>query len=156
MKIRKGNLKDILHIKRCLVDSWVEHAKQVPDLLDENRMRNSDVEAYYEKCLKSNNCLVLIAEVDGKFSGFQRADVQEISKFFKHSKILYLDDVYVLPEFRKMGIARALVLEVEKIARKRGIKRLQSRIYTFNKPAQNLLKSLGYTMPHSTWDKTLE
>lgn len=155
--IRSGTPQDIPEIKKCLIDSWVEHAKQVPELLDEERMGQSDVEGYYKKAFDNpGKSFVFVAEVDGKFSGFQKADIQEIPSFFKHNRILYLDDGYVLPKFRRMGIATKLIQEAEKKAKELGIKRLQARVYTFNKPTQNLFAKLGYSSPHATWDKVLE
>ncbi|KKR70987.1 MAG: Diamine N-acetyltransferase [Candidatus Woesebacteria bacterium GW2011_GWA2_40_7b] len=102
-----------------------------------------------------NTSFVIVAEVDGKFAGFQRADIQEIPSFFKHNKIFYLDDAYVLPEYRRMGIATLLIKEAEKIAKQNKIQRLQGRVYTFNKPVQNFLLRLGYKSPHAIWDKVI-
>jgi len=156
IKIRKGIIKDILKIKECLIASWVDHARHVPELLDEERMKESDIEGYYKEAFEnSKNSFVIVAEVDGKFAGFQRADIQKIPDFFKHSKILYLDDAYVLSKFRKKGIATLLIKEAEKIAKKNKIKSLQGRVYTYNKPIQNLLTKLGYTFPYSTWNKVI-
>ncbi|KKP48362.1 MAG: GNAT family acetyltransferase [Candidatus Woesebacteria bacterium GW2011_GWA1_33_30] len=156
IKIRKGNIDNIPQIKKCLIVSWVDHAKNVSELLDEERMRKSDIEGYYKKAFDNvKEAFILIVEVDGKFAGFLRADIQKIPDFFKFNNILYLDDCYVLPEFRRMGIATFLIKEAEKIARKNKIKRLQGRVYSYNKSIQKLLVKLGYTSPHSTWDKVL-
>lgn len=155
-KIRKAYINDIPFIKECLISSWVEHAKNEPGLLDEERMKQSDVESYYKKALESKDSFVLIAEIGDKKVGFLRADIKRIPNFFKHNRILLLDDTYVSPKYRRMGVARKLTLEIENIAKKQGIRRIQSRIYTFNKPMQNLRRSMGYRSPHSTWDKVLE
>jgi len=154
--IRRGTAEDIPAIKVCLIDSWVEHARHEPNLLDEERMRASNVEAYYEAALSDPNAHVLVAERDGQFAGFIRADVQEIPNFFKHNRILFLDDVCVVPEYRHQGIARSLLQEIESVARELSIQRLQGRVYAFNTPAQHLLREMGYTSPHATWDKVLE
>lgn len=156
VKIRKGTPKDIPQIEACLIDSWVEHAIHEPELLDKERMEKSDIDGYYKKAFEnSKTSFVIVAEVDGKFVGFQRADIQEIPAFFKDNRILYLDDLCVLPEFRRMGIATLLIKEAEKIANQNKIKRLQGRVYTFNKPVQKLLTGLGYRSPHATWDKVI-
>lgn len=156
-KIRKGTRDDIPEIKKCLIDSWVNHAKNVSNLLDEDRMRKSDIDGYYKKAFANpETSFIFIAEVDGKFAGFQRSDIQEIPNFFKYNKILYLDDIYVLPEFREQGIATKLIQESEKKAKELGIKRLQARVYSFNKPTQKLLSKLDYSSPYATWDKLLE
>jgi GNAT superfamily N-acetyltransferase len=154
--IRQGTEEDILLIKPYLLDSWVMHARNEPKLLDEDRMKKSDIEKYYKDALKNKDSHFLIAEVDGQIVGFIRVDVKTIESFFRDSKILYLDDVYVVKAFRRSGVARALIGEAHKIAKSENIKRLQARVYTFNKPMQNLLISMGYTMPHSTWDKVID
>lgn len=156
VEIRSGRPDDIAQIKQCLVDSWVDHARKEPDLLDEERMRNSDIEGYYQKCFESDKCHVLVAESGGQFAGFIRGDVQEIPNFFRDNKILYLDDTYVLPQYRRQNIARTLIQGMENLAKQKGIRRIQCRVYTYNEPVQSLLKSMGYQMPHSTWDKILK
>lgn len=154
--IRKGTPEDIPFIKKCLVDSWVKHAKHEPGLLDEERMRQSDVESYYKKALESEDSVVLIAEIENERAGFIRADVKQIPDFFKENRIFYLDDTYVVLKFRRKGVARTLTLKIEEIAKQRGIKRIQSRIYTYNKSMQKLRRSMGYRSPHATWDKVLD
>jgi GNAT superfamily N-acetyltransferase len=154
IKIRRGRREDFPIIKDCLIYLWVEHARQEPGLLDEERMRASNVEDYYQECLdEPDEHSLFVAEVDGEFAGFIRADIKKIPSFFKHPEILYLDDLYVLPEFRRKGVARSLIQRAEKLAREKGIERLQARVYSFNKEAQELLKSMGYHSPHGTWDK---
>ena len=150
---RKAKPSDLAAIKSGLIDSWTEHARREPTLLDEEQMRNVGVESYYKDAFESDKTFVFVAEVDGKFAGVQRADIQEIPHFYKDNKILYLDDAYVSPEFRGQGIIGALIKEVEKVAKERGIKRIQTRVYTYNKPMQRALEKLGYHMPHSSWDK---
>ena len=154
VNIREATSKDIPTIKECLIDSWTTHAKNVPDLLDEGRMRNSKVEEYYKKALKKPDAsFIFIAEVEGEFAGFIRADVQEIASFFKYPRILFIDDVYVLEKFRRKGVANLLIKNVEKIAKEKGIKRIQARVYSFNEPTKKLLESSGYSSPYATWDK---
>ena len=156
LHIRKAKISDLPIIKECLIDSWVEHAQNEPGLLDEQRMREVDVEGYYKEAFDSDKTVVFVAEIEGKFAGVQRADIQEIPHFYKDNKIFYLDDAYVVREYRGRGIVRKLIKEVEKVAKERGIKRIQARVYTYNKPMQRALEKLGYHIPHSTWDKLLK
>lgn len=153
--IRKGNLEDIENIKKSLIDSWVNHAKKVPSLMSVSRMKKSDIDSYYKKAFLNPDSYVLVAEVNSNFAGFLRADIKEIEPFFKDNKIIYLDDTFVLPKYRKIGIAKKLLSEVEEIAKKKKIKRLQAKVYTFNKITQKMLTKLDFTMPYSTWDKII-
>src|SRR5947209_11206311 len=65
----------------------------------------------------------LIAECDGHTAGLALY-------FFNYSTWisrdgLYLEDLYVRPEFRRLGVARALMGELASIAKDRGCGRLQ-------------------------------
>jgi diamine N-acetyltransferase len=158
MKIRKAKKSDIPKIKPYLLEMWIEHARNVPTLLDEDRMKNSDIDAYYGECFKlenTNKYIVLVAQEGREFAGFIKADLQEIANFFKDNLIYYIDDIYVVPKYRRHSVAKKLVNELEKIAKRQGIKRIQGRIYSFNKVSQQCFSKLGYSMPHSTWDKLI-
>lgn len=154
--IRKGRSTDLPLFKDHLINMWVEHAQKEPDLLVEEQMRKVDVEAWYKDAFDSDKTVVFVAEVDGNFAGIVRADIDEIPKFFKDNIIFYLDDAFVLSEYRGRGIIRTLIQEVEKAAKEKGIKRIQVRVYSYNKPMQKALEKCGYSMPHSTWDKVIK
>jgi len=84
MEIRLGTLEDMPQIKQGLVDSWVEHARHEPGLLDEEIMRQSDIGGYYQPCFDPqtrDQHLVLIAKQDGQFAGFIRADLDHLHLF---------------------------------------------------------------------------
>lgn len=156
MEIRRGRPADLPEIKKCLIDSWVTHAQHEPDFLDEERMRSSDIETYYHKCFGSENCFILIAEDDNKMRGFARVDIQQIQDFFKHTKVLFVDDIYVPQEYRGQHIASLLLKEIEKIARELDIKWIKARIYTWNLAAQRLFESSQFHPLYAEWFKALE
>jgi len=114
------------------------------------------VEEYYGEALDSANSHVLIAELEGQRAGMIRADEDEVADFFKDKQILYIDDAAVEENFRRKGVAQALYDEVEKIAKEKGIKRIEGRVYAYNEPIQELLKKRGYRSPYATWVKVLE
>ncbi len=154
--IRKAVPEDLPAIKAGLIDSWTEHARKEPDLLDEEDMRNVNVESYYKDAFESDESIILVAEDGNNFAGIIRADISEIPHFYKHNKILYLDDVYVSPKYRGHGIVGKLISEVETFAKERGINRIQARVYTYNSAMQKALTRAGYHAPHSTWDKVIQ
>ena len=157
IKIRKGQTDDISQIKDHLIGLWVEHAKNEPDLLDENKMRDTDAEGHFRKCLANpDKNFVFVAEDNGKVVGFLASYIDKIPDFFEHPTILYLDEIFVLPDYRRKGVARSLIQEAEKIAKEKGIKRIQARIYTFNTGMHKFMESVGYHVPYATWDKTLK
>jgi GNAT superfamily N-acetyltransferase len=83
----------------------------------------------------------LIAEHDGTPAGFA-------FYFFNYSTWLghpglYLEDLFVHPEFRGMGIGKALLQRVAAIAVEKGCKRLQWQVLDWNTPAIDFYRSLG-------------
>lgn len=56
---------------------------------------------------------------------------------------LYLEDLFVKPEFRGRGIGKALLLHVAKLANQRGCGRMEWTVLDWNQPAIHLYESLG-------------
>lgn len=61
-------------------------------------------------------------------------------------KSLYLDDLFVLPEYRSNGIGKALLSELQSIARTENCKRIRWQVLDWNTPAIEFYKSLGATI----------
>jgi GNAT superfamily N-acetyltransferase len=84
---------------------------------------------------------VVIAEVDGRPAGFALY-------FFNYSTFLarpglYLEDLFVKPEFRGHGTGKTLLLHLAKIANARGCGRLEWAVLDWNEPAKGFYRSLG-------------
>ena len=83
----------------------------------------------------------LIAEWDGKPAGFALY-------FFQYSTwegrpALYLEDLFVRPEFRKNGIGRAFFTRLAQIAVEKHCTRFQWEVLDWNQPAIDFYESLG-------------
>jgi GNAT superfamily N-acetyltransferase len=84
---------------------------------------------------------VVIAEVDGRPAGFALY-------FFNYSTFLakpglYLEDLFVQPEFRGAGTGKALLLHLAKIANARGCGRMEWSVLDWNEPAKGFYRKLG-------------
>jgi GNAT superfamily N-acetyltransferase len=87
---------------------------------------------------------VLIAEVDGRTAGMAL-------HFFNYSTWgsrdgLYLEDLYVRPEFRRVGVARELMIALARIGHERGCGRFQWVVHSKNAAAVRFYESLGARM----------
>ena len=83
----------------------------------------------------------VIADVDGTPAGFALY-------FFNFSTFLaqpglYLEDLFVRPEFRGQGIGKALLLHLAKLANERGCGRMEWCVLDWNQPAIEFYESLG-------------
>jgi GNAT superfamily N-acetyltransferase len=63
---------------------------------------------------------------------------------------IYLEDLYVRPEFRGAGIGRALLVHLARLARERGCGRLEWSVLDWNEPAIEFYKSIG-AVPMNEW-----
>lgn len=62
---------------------------------------------------------------------------------FRAQPSLYLEDLFVLPEFRGRGIGKALMAAVARAAVERGCGRLEWSVLNWNTPAIGFYRSLG-------------
>lgn len=56
---------------------------------------------------------------------------------------LYLEDLFVKPEFRGQGLGKALLLHLAKLANARGCGRMEWTVLDWNQPAIDFYESLG-------------
>ena len=63
---------------------------------------------------------------------------------------LYIEDIFVLPEFRRRGIGKAIFTELARIALQRGCGRLEWSCLDWNTPSIAFYKSLG-AIPMDEW-----
>ena len=83
----------------------------------------------------------LIGEIDGKPAGFALF-FHNFSTFLGRPGI-YLEDLYVRPEFRGSGLGRALLVYLARVAQERGCGRLEWSVLDWNEPAIGFYKSVG-------------
>lgn len=56
---------------------------------------------------------------------------------------IYLEDLYVKPEFRGKGIGRAMLVYLAGLAKERGCGRLEWSVLDWNEPAIRLYRGIG-------------
>ena len=83
----------------------------------------------------------LIAEHDGQSAGFALY-------FFNYSTWMgqpgiYLEDLFVHPEFRGLGIGKALLKQVAAVAVEKGCQRLQWEVLDWNATAIDFYRAMG-------------
>jgi len=84
---------------------------------------------------------VLIAEADGSAQGF--ALFFHNFSTFEGRPGIYLEDLFVRPEARGLGLGKALLAELARIAVARNCARLEWWVLDWNEPSIGFYKSLG-------------
>jgi GNAT superfamily N-acetyltransferase len=90
----------------------------------------------------------VFAEVAGKPVGF--ALFFHTFSTFRGEPGIYLEDLFVEPEFRGQGIGKALLAHLARLAVERGCGRLEWAVLDWNEPAIGFYRSLG-ARPLDDW-----
>lgn len=123
----------------------------IKELADYEKMLDEVVadEATLEEWLfDKQKAEVIFAVVDGREIGFALF-FHNFSTFLGHAGI-YLEDLYVMPEFRGKGYGKAILKKLASIAVERGCGRLEWWCLDWNKPSIDFYLSLG-AEPMSDW-----
>ncbi len=91
---------------------------------------------------------VVIAEVDGQPAGF--ALFFHNFSTFLGQRGLYLEDLYVKPEFRGLGLGRRLMIHLAQLALARDCGRFEWWVLDWNAPAIAFYRELG-AQPMDEW-----
>ena len=91
---------------------------------------------------------VIIAEVDGEPAGFALF-FHNFSTFLGR-RGLYLEDLFVRPQFRGLGLGKRLMVHLAKLAVERDCGRFEWSVLDWNAPAIALYRELG-ALPMDEW-----
>ena len=110
--VRNYEPKDLQDLERFVVGLQDYESQLEPDRLPGNQV----FEKYTKELLDTNKVFVL--EVDNKAVGFCAARIEHDDEIIsKINQFIYLSDIYIEPEFRKMGLSKSLFKKVEEYAR---------------------------------------
>ncbi len=84
---------------------------------------------------------VILAEFNGEVAGFALF-FHNYSTFLTQPGI-YLEDIFVLAQYRQQGIGKALLTRVAQIAVERNCGRLEWSVLDWNEPAQAFYRRMG-------------
>lgn len=123
----------------------------IKELADYEKMLNEVVateEILHEWIFEKNKAEVIFAMEDGKEIGFALF-FHNFSTFLGRAGV-YLEDLYVMPEYRGKGYGKALLKQLAKIAVERGCGRLEWWCLDWNQPSIDFYRSLG-AVPMDDW-----
>lgn len=90
----------------------------------------------------------LICEIDGRVAGYA-VFFTSYSTWVGRSG-LYIEDLYISPDFRGRGAGKALIQSIAKMAVERRCARLEWSVLDWNQPAIDFYLSTG-ALPQSEW-----
>ena len=123
----------------------------IRDLADYEKMLDqveATEELLKEWIFEKKKAEVIFVLEDGKEAGFALF-FHNFSTFLGRAGI-YLEDLYVCPEYRKKGYGKALIRELARIAKERGCGRLEWWCLDWNQPSIDFYLAMG-AEPMKDW-----
>ena len=141
LKIRPASAGDAELILRFITDLAIYENAEEAVVATSADIRNSLFAPH-------STAHAVICEIDSRAAGFA-------VYFFNYSTWLgknglYLEDLYVAPEFRGLGAGKALLKHLAQIALSRNCGRLEWSVLDWNEPAIGFYHSLG-ARPQTEW-----
>ena len=138
--IRFATREDVPEILR-FINELAEYEKMADEVVADEKLLE-------EWIFDKKKAEVIFVLHDGKPAGFALF-FHNFSTFLGRAGV-YLEDLYVSPEYRKMGYGKELLVALAKIARERGCGRLEWCCLDWNQPSIDFYKSLG-AVPMDIW-----
>ena len=132
------------HIEKCdakMIPQWV--ALRIALWPDEDReILAQDAPGM----LGRPDMLVLVGREGDAVAGFVEAAIRrDYVNGCQTSPVAFVEGIYVRPDYRGRGVARALVVAVEGWAREQGIKELASDVLLDNQQSHAMHQALGFS-----------
>ena len=128
-----------------LILQFIRHLAEYEKMLD---LVVADEAMLADQLFRQKNAEVIFAVEDGVEVGFALF-FHNFSTFLGRAGI-YLEDLYVKPEYRGRGYGKGLLKQLAKIAVERGCGRLEWWCLDWNKPSIDFYRSLG-AVPMDGW-----
>jgi len=128
--IRKAEESDFVQIN-ALFKEFAEFQNSPEKMINSVEMMKAEKDFF--------DCFV-VEKPDGKIIGYA---VFFFCYFTWTGKALYMDDLYIKPNFRGSGIGTRLINKVVRYAIETGCHKVRWQVSDWNKPAINFYKKLG-------------
>ncbi len=147
--IRNLTSNDYEAVKNIISELDKMHVENRPDFYLENECPITLKE--YKSLLKKKEKISIAFVVNNKIAGICLATIKN-----RIEKSIYIDDIFVLSEYRRQGIATKLFEQINEISKDIGAKRIDLTVWQFNKSALDFYKSLGMKEQRTVLETRLE
>jgi aminoglycoside 6'-N-acetyltransferase I len=99
----------------------------------------------YNESLVSGKEFNILYQADGKYVGYMHIAIRsDYVNGTDTSPVVFIEAIYVLPEYRKRGIGREFIEYAERFATERGITQVASDCLIDNEQSEKFHKSCGF------------
>lgn len=111
---------------------------EAPDRAEAGLLRSLQASSW----LHSDHHWLFLARREGRPAGYALA--VRIPKADERLGFLFVDELYVLPAYRRRGVGRALLVEIQALARRLGLAGVRLLVRPGNRPARRLYRAAGF------------
>ena len=141
--VRSGRREDAAAAARLWMQSAEEHTAHDPIYATSSEAERT-MRKFLADLTSSSLTFMLVAVVEEEIVGFVSGDLREGSPTFQYRTWASVDDIYVSPEYRSLGIGRALLQHVESWARDKGSNGISLQVAALNKRGRKFYEELGF------------
>lgn len=145
IQVRSATTSDLSAIVEINDSVQGMHARQLPDLF-KHPADGAELTAFFGACVERDDELLLVAEEGELVVAYAWAAIRISgeSAFKFERRVMYLNQIAVLPQARRRGAGTLLVQAIESEARRRGLATVALNSWQFNAEAHGFFARLGY------------
>ena len=102
-----------------------------------------EVEEYVRELLSDSRSLVLVVDVGGKVEGVLTSRIID-RRFYEPRLVGQISDIYVMPEYRRLGVGSTLISHAERELKSMGAEIIVAEFPVKNVIAEGFYKKLGF------------
>ena len=141
--IRPGRREDAAEAARLWMQSAREHTAHDP-IYATSPGAERVMRRFLTDLAGSNHSFLFVAEYAGRTVGFISGELREGSPTFQAKTWASVDDVFVEPDHRNLGVGRALLESVKEWAKERGADGVSLQVAAANERGRKFYEELGF------------
>lgn len=143
VKVRRAEARDMAFV----IELWKGMTEELAKC-DERYELRPDAEIIWARWagqhLRNAESCLLVAENGGEYVGYLLAHAAESQPIFKHRKHATITDIYVVPQYRRKGIAKRLIEEAASFFKAHGVQHMQVNVLVKNASARAFVEKMGF------------
>lgn len=143
LNIRKVTKEEVVKIQ-VLNDKIFFKNREFDSDLDHNWAMGPNGTKYFNDTFENDKALFILAEKDSEIIGYLAASPVSAAYSYKLSRYIELENIGVLPEYRKRGVGLKLLKYFEEWSRKQGYEKVILDSYYKNTSAIDFYKKNGF------------
>lgn len=149
ISITPARLSDLPSLNQLMYLLHDEHYRAVPEIIKtpEEIQQEKSITRY----LDEPDCLVFVARIKGEVVGVVTGQFCELVSPLSRSIMMgSIDELYILPEYRRLDIGSMLITTLEEVFSDYGVKEVFVEVWEFNQSALSFYYQRGFER-HIHW-----